>query len=74
MTTYREIPASEVPDNIIFTTPSQSQGQAVEVSYSRGIPSGRHANYAADEGDPYKRVWDRSTNKTTFYRLNRPAD
>lgn len=67
-TAYDEIPASEVPAGIIWTTPRRHQGQAVEVSYSRGIPAGKAADMEADEGAPYMRVTDHASGLTTYSR------
>jgi hypothetical protein len=66
--TYRAVPASEVPDSIVFTTPARNTGQIVEVSYSRGIPAGRARDMEAGDGDPWMRVTDRSDRSVTFYR------
>lgn len=68
-TTYAEVPNTDVPENLIWVTPRQSQGQITEVSYSTGVPSGRSANYDADKGDPWKRVIDHQGGRPRFYRL-----
>lgn len=71
MARYYEVPASEVPGNLIWIIPARHAGQIVEVSYSTGAPSGRTVNYDADEGDPYKQVLDRSAPRPRYYRLAR---
>jgi hypothetical protein len=67
-TEYTEVPASTVPQSIVWVTPERNQGRFVEVSYSRGIPADVDANMDAGEGDPWKRVTDRSDMTVTCYR------
>ncbi len=70
-TTYDAVPASEVPQGIIWTVPAVSQGQIVEVAYSRGIPAGKRVNYEAGHGDPYMREADASDGTVAYYRRSR---
>jgi hypothetical protein len=69
--TYKPVPASAVPANLVWITPRRNQGQIVEVSYSTGVPSGRETNYEADEGDPWQRTIDHADRSTTYARLAR---
>jgi hypothetical protein len=65
---YKQVPASEVPGNLIWVTPRRNQNQIVEVSYSTGIPARRGVNYEADEGSPWMRELDHSDRITVYYR------
>lgn len=72
MASYTEITESEVPAGIVFTTPARNQGQASEVSYSRGIPAGKEGvDYEAADGDPYMRERT-SEGELHFWRLATP--
>jgi len=63
---YQPISRAEVPLDVRFDVPRQHQGQMVEVAFG-GFDRGEHG-----DGDPYKRIVDRSARETTFYRLVRP--
>jgi hypothetical protein len=56
--------ASDIPAGVRFDVPRRLQGQTVEVAYG-GFDRAEH-----DDGDPYKRVTDRSIGPkaTTYYR------
>lgn len=64
-TAYVEVRESELPPGVRFDTPPQNQGQVIEVSY------GGFARHCHCDGDPYKRVHDRSVGPrgVTYYRL-----
>lgn len=64
--TYRVVP--QAPDNLIWITPRQHQGQIVEVEYSTGRPAGRGGNYDAAHGDLWRRTTDHSTGEVTYAR------
>lgn len=62
---YKPIPASEVPQGLIFHVPRQNQGQIVEVAYASSSPG----DYTeACHGDAYKRVTDHSDRSVEYYR------
>ena len=61
---YVECRESEIPADIRFDVPRRNQGQIVEVAY------GTFSRGEAGPGDPYKSVYDRSTQgPTRYYRL-----
>lgn len=64
---YIEISASRIPGNVRFDVPRRNQGQHVEVAF------GGFGRYEHDDGDQYKRIVDRSTGRTTYYRLSTDA-
>ncbi len=65
-TTYTKIEESQVPAGVRFDVPRHNQGQIVEVAYG-GFDRSEHGN-----GDPYKRVTDRSDRSVAFYKRVSP--
>ncbi len=61
-TQYIKIDMSEVPSGVRFDVPRHNQGQIVEIAYG-GFDRAEHGN-----GDPYKRVRDRSDGSIVYYR------
>ena len=59
---YIECASSVVPASIRFDVPRRHDGQIVEIAYG-GFDRAAH-----DEGDPYKRVTDRSDGSVRYYR------
>lgn len=66
MSKYIPIAFGSVPGNVRFDVPRHCQGQIVEVAYG-GFSRAEHC-----EGDPYKRVIDRSTNTKIYYAMVKP--
>lgn len=65
MNKYIRCEKRDIPTGVRFDVPRRNQGQAVEVAY------GTFGRYEASNGDPYKRVLDRSIgpDAVTYYRL-----
>mgnify|MGYP001578250302 CR=1 FL=1 len=63
MTKYQQVQKHEVPNAVRFDVPLRNQGQIIEIAYG-GFGRAEH-----DDGDPYKRVHDRSDGTITYYRL-----
>lgn len=63
---YTKIDKSELPDELRFDVPRMNHGQSVEASYAAWPPT-RHE---ASVGDVFKRVINRVTNTTTYYKLD----
>lgn len=53
---------SDIPSGVTFDVPRHLQGQIVEIAY------GDFGRDGGANGDPYKRVTDRSTGRVTYYR------
>jgi hypothetical protein len=63
MTTYRDVPAGDVPAGLQWNVPRFHQGQIVEVAYAHAYPGRRDE---ADEGARWRRVIDRSDNSIWY--------
>lgn len=59
---YEPCNLSDIPDGVRFDVPRRNQGQIIEVAYG---DFGRSPN---DNGDPWKRVVDRSDGSVQYYR------
>ncbi len=59
---YIRISESQIPEGVRFDVPGPNQGQIVEVAYG-GFGRAEHG-----DGDPYKRVTDRSDRSVEYYK------
>jgi hypothetical protein len=62
---YKRITSDQLPKGVRFDVPPQNQGQAIEVAYG-GFARSEHC-----DGDPYRRVTDRSIGNgvVTYYKM-----
>jgi hypothetical protein len=62
---YKRITSDQLPKGLRFDVPKQNQGQAIEIAYG-GFSRGEHS-----DGDPYRRVTDRSIGPAavTYYKM-----
>jgi hypothetical protein len=62
---YVSISPGDAPTDGRWDVPPQNQGQIVEVAYHAKPKQG----YESCDGEPYKRVVDRSDGSVAYYRL-----
>jgi hypothetical protein len=60
--TYTKIRPEEVPNGVRFDVTLHRQGQMVEIAY------GGYGRAEHDDGDPYRRIHDRSDGTVTYWR------